>query len=100
MESYINTARELLADSKAGKNSIDGFTSSIPTVETSTFGDDNFVVFKETSVKEAQRAAFVLVAGGLGERLEYNGIEVALPAETTKGTPSYFLSMKAVVIHP
>lgn len=27
--------------------------------------------------------AFVLVAGGLGERLGYSGIKVALPTETT-----------------
>jgi len=29
--------------------------------------------------------AFVLVAGGLGERLGYSGIKVALPTETTTG---------------
>jgi UDP-sugar pyrophosphorylase len=29
--------------------------------------------------------AFVLVAGGLGERLGYSGIKVALPVETTTG---------------
>ncbi|KAJ6938068.1 hypothetical protein NC651_004687 [Populus alba x Populus x berolinensis] len=31
--------------------------------------------FEEAGVKEAQNAAFVLVAGGLGERLGYNGIK-------------------------
>ena len=30
--------------------------------------------------------AFVLVAGGLGERLGYGGIKVALPSESTTGT--------------
>lgn len=40
------------------------------------FGDDNFVKFEENGVKEAKNAAFVLVAGGLGERLGYNGIKV------------------------
>jgi UDP-N-acetylglucosamine pyrophosphorylase len=29
--------------------------------------------------------AFVLVAGGLGERLGYNGIKVAIPTEITTG---------------
>ncbi|KAL6212010.1 hypothetical protein ACLB2K_017233 [Fragaria x ananassa] len=84
--SYIKTARELLADSKAGKNPFDGFTPSVPTGETLTFGDDSFMSFEETGVKEVQKAAFVLVAGGLGERLGYNGIKVALPRETTTGT--------------
>ncbi|KAI3716552.1 hypothetical protein L1987_67507 [Smallanthus sonchifolius] len=41
-----------------------------------TFGDDNFIKYEETGVKQVQNAAFVLVAGGLGERLGYNGIKV------------------------
>ncbi|GLT84928.1 hypothetical protein SLE2022_031360 [Rubroshorea leprosula] len=86
LASYIKNARELLADSKAGKNPYDGFTPSVPTGEVLTYGDDNFIKFEETGIKEAQNAAFVLVAGGLGERLGYNGIKLALPAETTTGT--------------
>jgi len=86
LASYIKTARELLADSKAGKNPFDGFTPSVPKGEVLTYGDDNFINFEDMGVKEAQKAAFVLVAGGLGERLGYNGIKVALPAETTAGT--------------
>ncbi|KAK6257595.1 hypothetical protein QUC31_001054 [Theobroma cacao] len=86
LASYIKTARELLADSKAGKNPYDGFTPSVPTGEILSFGDENFIKFEEVGIKEAQNAAFVLVAGGLGERLGYNGIKVALPAETTTGT--------------
>ncbi|KAK6939932.1 UDPGP family [Dillenia turbinata] len=84
--SYIKNARELLADSKEGKNPFDGFTPSVPTGEVLTFGDDNFMKFEETGIQEVGDAAFVLVAGGLGERLGYNGIKVALPSETTNGT--------------
>ncbi|XP_051123833.1 UDP-sugar pyrophosphorylase [Andrographis paniculata] len=86
LASYIKTARELLADSKAGKNPYDGFTPSVPSGETLTFGEDNFIQFEEAGIREARKAAFVLVAGGLGERLGYNGIKVALPVETTTGT--------------
>ncbi|XP_050364596.1 UDP-sugar pyrophosphorylase isoform X2 [Argentina anserina] len=86
LASYIRTARQLLADSKAGKNPFDGFTPSVPTGETLNLGDDSFMSFEETGVKEVRKAAFVLVAGGLGERLGYNGIKVALPRETTTGT--------------
>uniref|UniRef100_A0A803QXT6 UTP-monosaccharide-1-phosphate uridylyltransferase n=1 Tax=Cannabis sativa TaxID=3483 RepID=A0A803QXT6_CANSA len=85
LESYIETARELLADSKAGKNPFDGFTPSVPEGDILTFGDDNFIKFEEMGIREVGRAAFVLVAGGLGERLGYNGIKVALPRETTTG---------------
>ncbi|KAL4576990.1 hypothetical protein LXL04_013091 [Taraxacum kok-saghyz] len=86
LASYIKTARELLADSKAGRNPFDGFTPSVPSGEVLTFGDDNFIQYEESGVKEVQNAAFVLVAGGLGERLGYKGIKVALPMETTTGT--------------
>ncbi|KAE8735110.1 UDP-sugar pyrophosphorylase [Hibiscus syriacus] len=86
LASYIKTARELLADSKAGKNPYDGFTPSVPTGEVLSLGDDSFIKFEEAGVKEAKNSAFVLVAGGLGERLGYNRIKVALPAETTTGT--------------
>ncbi|KAJ9673519.1 hypothetical protein PVL29_023218 [Vitis rotundifolia] len=86
LTSYIKTARELLADSKAGKNPFDGFTPSVPTGEVLTYGDDNFINFEEIGIREARNAAFVLVAGGLGERLGYNGIKLALPSETTMGT--------------
>ncbi|KAK7282682.1 hypothetical protein RIF29_11654 [Crotalaria pallida] len=85
LEAYIRNAKRLLADSKAGKNPFDGFTPSVPTGETLTYGEENFIKFEETGVQEARKAAFVLVAGGLGERLGYSGIKVALPAETTTG---------------
>lgn len=48
----------------------------VPSGEKLTFGDDSFMNFEAIGIKEAQKAAFVLVAGGLGERLGYNGIKV------------------------
>ncbi|KAH6782613.1 UDP-sugar pyrophosphorylase [Perilla frutescens var. frutescens] len=86
LASYIKTARELLADSKAGKNPYDGFSPSVPSGETLTFGEDNFIQYENVGIREARNAAFVLVAGGLGERLGYNGIKVALPLESVTGT--------------
>lgn len=44
--------------------------------ESLIFGDDTFINYEQAGVKEAKNAAFVLVAGGLGERLGYNGIKV------------------------
>uniref|UniRef100_A0A7C9AI26 UTP-monosaccharide-1-phosphate uridylyltransferase n=1 Tax=Opuntia streptacantha TaxID=393608 RepID=A0A7C9AI26_OPUST len=83
---YIKNARKLLADSKAGKNPFEGFSPSVPSGENLTFADEKFIKYEEAGVKEAKNAAFVLVAGGLGERLGYNGIKVALPSETCTGT--------------
>ena len=37
-------------------------------------------------LKELGSVGFVLVAGGLGERLGYNGIKIGLPTEMSTGT--------------
>ncbi|GAB4862109.1 hypothetical protein Ancab_037361 [Ancistrocladus abbreviatus] len=86
LATYVKNARELLADSKAGNNPYDGFTPKVPTGENLTFADNNFIKYEEAGIREARNAAFVLVAGGLGERLGYNGIKVALPSESCAGT--------------
>jgi UDP-sugar pyrophosphorylase len=36
-------------------------------------------------VEASREAAFVLVAGGLGERLGYSGIKIALPTDLARG---------------
>lgn len=48
----------------------------VPSGENLTYGDETFIKYEEIGVREVQNAAFVLVAGGLGERLGYNGIKV------------------------
>lgn len=48
----------------------------VPTGEQLNYGDEEFMKFEEAGVKEAKHAVFVLVAGGLGERLGYSGIKV------------------------
>ncbi|XP_042408018.1 UDP-sugar pyrophosphorylase-like [Zingiber officinale] len=85
LSSYIQNAKRLLADSKVGKNPYDGFTPSVPSGQVLTFGDADFIRLEEAGIKEARKSAFVLVAGGLGERLGYKGIKLALPIETTTG---------------
>ena len=37
------------------------------------FGSDSFLEYESAGMKEVGAAAFVLVAGGLGERLGYSG---------------------------
>eukprot|EP00250_Pteridium_aquilinum_P006680 c16546_g1_i1 orf=347-2179(-) len=97
LEAYIQNARALLADSKTGKNPFDGYVPMVPNGERLTFGEGDFLLFEERGVKEACRSAFVLVAGGLGERLGYSGIKIALPSQTTTGTCFLNLYIKSIL---
>ncbi len=82
---YIRNARKLLHDSKEGVNPFDGFEPAVPDGQSLDFGSEHFRQLERKGVEEAGEAGYVLVAGGLGERLGYSGIKVALPAESASG---------------
>jgi len=83
---YIRKAKVLLKSSKEGKNPFDGYEPEVPVGASLKYGDEKFMEFESVGLKEIKGAAFVLVAGGLGERLGYGGIKVALPTEITTMT--------------
>lgn len=68
-----------------GKNTFEGFVPSVPEGERLDFGGPAFCEYERAGAAEAGAAAFVLVAGGLGERLGYSGIKLALPADLARG---------------
>ena len=82
---YHRNAVSLLADSKAGVNSFDGFIPAVPTGVNLGFNTEGFRAAENTGVSGVGDVGFVLVAGGLGERLGYGGIKVQLPTETSTG---------------
>lgn len=82
---YVHKARRLLAAAVAQENPFDGMTPSVPDGETLAYGTPAFAEAEQAGLREAGKAAFVLVAGGLGERLGYGGIKLALPVESTTG---------------
>ena len=83
---YIKNARVLLAEAAAASNPYDGCTPEQPDiVDLSGFGDDYFQA-EAAGLPAFARTAVVLVAGGLGERLGYNGIKLDIPVEVTEGT--------------
>jgi len=82
LAAYVAHARELLAESAAGKNPFEGYTVEVPEGENMQVGSDAFRADERTGMASIQNAVFVLVAGGLGERLGYSGIKVELPSET------------------
>lgn len=83
---YIENAKKLLKDSKEGVNPLDGWKPSIPSGASFELGTTAYTKMEKKGLKELGKVGFVLVAGGLGERLGYSGAKIGLPTETTTGT--------------
>lgn len=97
---YIRKARVLLAESAAGTNPFEDFTASVPSGEILTYnpsddvdGGMTFHEAEQLGLDAIADVAFVLVAGGLGERLGYSGIKLSL--ETNLCTNSSYLQVYA-----
>ena len=83
---YIHNARKLLAESKAGANPFAGLTPEQPDkVDLTTFTAD-FEKYEALGADKFDKVGVVLVAGGLGERLGYNGIKVDIAVEVLEET--------------
>lgn len=63
-------------DSKEGVNPLDGWKPSIPTGASFELGTTEYTKMEKKGLKELGKVGFVLVAGGLGERLGYSGAKV------------------------
>mmetsp|Transcript_16645 Transcript_16645/g.54200 ORF Transcript_16645/g.54200 Transcript_16645/m.54200 type:complete len:614 (+) Transcript_16645:70-1911(+) len=86
LEAYVESAKSLLAASARGDNPLEGWVPSVPEGESLEFGSPEWYDFEALGEEEAGKCAFVLVAGGLGERLGYSRIKVELPTETLTKT--------------
>jgi UDP-sugar pyrophosphorylase len=76
---YCRRARKFLLESKIGVNSYDGFVPSVPQGVKVDIYSKEFDNLEELGMKEIKDTCFVLVAGGMGERLGYSSIKVGLP---------------------
>lgn len=75
---YINRAKKLLKDSKDGVNPREGCYPEVPEVVNLEIGSDDFKKYEEHGFSVLKNVAFVLVAGGLGERLAFEGIKIGI----------------------
>lgn len=75
---YISNAKELLENSRKGVNPLEGWKPSVPQGENVSIGTKEFDALEQKGLSEIGKCGFVLVAGGLGERLGYGGIKVSL----------------------
>eukprot|EP00947_MAST-08B_sp_MAST-8B-sp1_P000653 g653.t1 len=83
LKAYVERARALLESSAKGLNPFEGFVPAVPAGERLVVDSEAFHAMEAKGMGEMAGACFVLVAGGLGERLGYNGIKVELPSEIT-----------------
>ena len=91
------TARKLLYDASQGVNPLDGWTPEVPTGVSLEPGSVEYNEKEQIGLKELDKVGFVLVAGGLGERLGYSGIKIGLPVETTTNTTYIELYIKQIL---
>ena len=97
LRAYIERSRKLLLASKNGDNPLDNWVPSVPHgVELEPFSPA-FDEYAALGRPKLGRVGFVLVAGGLGERLGYSGLKVALPSETTTGAAYLQLYCSAIL---
>lgn len=62
-----------------------GWVPEVPEGERIAAGSTRFFTLEKAGMEVVGQTGFVLVAGGLGERLGYNGIKIALPCDTATG---------------
>ena len=80
---YVLNAQRLLKAASAGENPIAGVKSiEVPVGHKLEYAEGRFAEFEAMGLASAAaECCFVLVAGGLGERLGYGGIKVSLPTD-------------------
>ena len=79
---YHEKALTLLNNSANDHNPYDDYDVGIPTGEKIHFNEHNLEHiehYENLGMKELEKTVFVLVAGGLGERLGYPGIKIGIP---------------------
>ncbi len=78
---YISRAKILLENSKNNVNPYSSFSPSVPEGIDITVGDSQYYELETLGFQQLAKTGFVLVAGGLGERLGYNDIKVGIQTD-------------------
>lgn len=82
LSAYVKNARKLLASAKKGENPFEGWRPEVPHGVKLEPVTEEYVRYEQAGIPQLGFCGFVLVAGGLGERLGYSGVKVALPSQT------------------
>lgn len=98
MVDYCQRARALLESSRQGVNPFDAYKPEVPTGVFLKPGTPELDQYEEAGLQELSKMGFVLIAGGLGERLGYSGIKIDLPVCTIENDYCY-LKFYAQYVH-
>jgi len=89
MQDYCERARRLLEASKNAENPFDAYRPEVPAGVFLRPEEEEFSRMEQLGLHELSKLSFVLIAGGLGERLGFSGIKVSLPVCTIGDDYSY-----------
>lgn len=82
IKDYIKRAKLLLENNKNKQNSFHQYKIEVPLdIPHMDIGSEEFYELEKLGFKQLKNSVFVLVAGGLGERLGYKGIKIGLQTE-------------------
>jgi UDP-sugar pyrophosphorylase len=101
LPSYLTKAKRLLKESADGANPFDEYEALVPKGESLSYVDGpgstmDFNEAEQIGAKACSGAVFVLVAGGLGERLGYSGIKLSLETDLCANTTYLQLYIKYI----
>eukprot|EP01065_Artemidia_motanka_P006675 TRINITY_DN13271_c0_g1_i1.p1 TRINITY_DN13271_c0_g1~~TRINITY_DN13271_c0_g1_i1.p1 ORF type:complete len:616 (+),score=230.69 TRINITY_DN13271_c0_g1_i1:51-1850(+) len=91
LRGYRDSAVKLLAQAERGENPLSGYEAKVPEGRRLFRSSPEFDSMNEAGIRQMGKTAFVLVAGGLGERLGFPDIKLSLPVETA--TEQCYLSL-------
>ena len=82
IKDYLKRAKILLENSKNKINNFEGYKIEVPDdIPHIDIGSEEFYRLDKLGFNKIKDTVFVLVAGGLGERLGYTGIKIGLQNE-------------------
>jgi UDP-sugar pyrophosphorylase len=73
-----------------GENPFDKYKPEVPSGIFLKPGEQEFDKMENEGLKELHKTGYVLIAGGLGERLGYSGIKIDLPVSIIEKDYCYF----------
>jgi UDP-sugar pyrophosphorylase len=86
LSGYILKAREMLKKNKEDVNLMDGWKASVPVGHAYELGTKEYAQMEKLGKSELGKVGFVLVAGGVGDRLGSSNIKLGLPVELATET--------------